>query len=394
MLTNIPLSDQRLIMMRFGNLCAFQRQLAKNTAYGQYFSQDEIAVTNFMLDSVRKHLPMPTRQLALVEPILHKMPYSWQAAYFDGYMEGYDDHICARKVMIKEAIDKAIEDGTERVIFMKPGFCSRAYLSSTTHRDVEHIEIDETPITTFKTRFYESHDIQSFIIEKEGRAIVNQKLHLITADISQQSVKEILNKYKFDLTKKTLVVIEALTPYKSEQALRQLLDRDNLGLSDESEVLVGFMAQPSESQQSFGGGEDESFFIPYKRIPNFLNQGGWSISSTFSAISERTLLPPALQKHCLTIDSSPEVYVSMQPRAMLYDQDIAMLDEMDLPSFKPDSVLATQLREFHQPRSLWGYPSFLNFWPAQQAIEAPEPAAVAESDETLASQPPDYHQPH
>lgn len=327
--------DYLYTLTRFGNLDGFFRHLNQSTAFANFFGEEEKNLTGLMLSKVRSKLKMPDKLTALLEPALHLSPYALQRMYYDSFMPGYDEHITARKVMIKEAIEQAIEHNTTRVVFINPGFCNRGFISALHHRDVEHIEIDTDEMIEFKKQFY-AENYESCIIENQLGTYVNQNLRLLKNSESSLAM------LKSD--QKTLVVIEALTQQKNVEEVKQLLQDIRNQISEESQVLVGFMGQRTPGHDKLGFQESNSFFQPYDQLGSFVNQLGWTIVTCFSYFTEKHLLPEHLANQWFTIDQSPEVYLWLSPGCCLENQHVNMIEEVELPSFKEGSPLQQQLQ--------------------------------------------------
>lgn len=228
---------------------AFLRALETGHLY--LFSDMELALVKHFYFKGKQSFPFYDNKLnkVLVETI-SASPYSLQQWLLQKMViTGYDHLILLRKLMVKNKIDEAVNNGLKQLVFIGGGYDIRSLLASMDYPDLQVFELDRGQTRDGKInglRTIPAESIPKTISIKEmelGGVQVNSNLRYISCDLSEDDLIETLNRYGFDSDLQTLVVCEGLTMYLDQNENEKLLVSLANLINDKSQLLLSYIAK-------------------------------------------------------------------------------------------------------------------------------------------------------
>lgn len=388
-------SDGNKSLSAFGTLSNFFRELQKNPALLDYFGERELNFAALAYEVARQRTPMPTLKLKIAEPILARLPYSYQCDFADQLFKGCDNMFAVRKVMIKEAIEKAITEGATQIVLLRGGYDGRGLFSSEKYPEVQFFEVDKGPTMEVKKEIISTFQ-KGAVEENEHFMEVRSNYRIGECDLTTSELPDKLEKMGYQKDQKTLAIAEGFSMYVSQQAnihnaqqLRTLFDHP------ESEFLTSYGVDPKSTlnaESLVANNEGHKFYIDFDEVPQFVHSIGWSVQSRFSAQTWRKLMHSDLQTVYNDYKDIPELYVKIKPRKVVetkHEPDVddagdtkpepekgnvpkmEDIPEMQLPAFQEDSDIAKEVA-MQNRRVSQGFTLQYRSAPAQLPKEQPQ----------------------
>ena len=282
--------------------------------------------------------------------------HSAQRAIVDSAtVRGLDELILLRKLLIKNRIHTAIQNGVEQVVFLGGGYDIRGLLTAMSHPSVAIYEIDIGETRKQKTkairRIPPGIGLGEFTVAREadGTVIVNKNLSLIECDLRTADLFQVLQKHGYDKAEKTLIIAEGLTMYLTEAENQALLQSLSANMSENDEFLLSFITRITYSALADtamkGAKESYKFSIAIDQLSPFLHACGFDMSGKFFT---RFMLDKIgatdILAHLETHPDTPEEHyfslIKSQAPAPIPINDVPRL-EFELPpkTEKPECVI-------------------------------------------------------
>lgn len=258
------------------------------TGYEHLFSRREALLTNHLLNVSRASFQGMNRILAEVVSLL---PYSIQQTVFDRLIfPGYDHIIMLRKLMIKQTIERAIQDSVKQIVFLGGGYDVRSIMTAIENPDVQVFELDRGP-----TRENKMAGLKSI---PKGIGFDNlylKNMKYINCDLSKDNLQTVLTTHGFNLEARTLVIAEGVTVYLTEEANRQLLKTVNIILKNNGEFLLSYTTLApyySALQKSRQKSSEEmyQFCLSPNSVIDFTRNFGFDVIERFPAMDSLDLI--------------------------------------------------------------------------------------------------------
>jgi len=145
-------------------------------------------------------------------PIIDALAGSYAEAMRDPETAGMVRTMIVRSRFIDDALEAAIEDGATQVLILGAGFDSHAYRFERLLQDVAVFELDRPATLAMK---------RQRVDQVLGRAPPN--LRYVAVDLETESLRDALESSGYDFAQQSFVIMEGLTMYLNELALRQTL---------------------------------------------------------------------------------------------------------------------------------------------------------------------------
>lgn len=269
---------------------AFQRALDKK--YHYLFSSNESKLLDHICQQAIKSFPTMSMNGFLANSIFIS-PHAIQTLFFNNVVgQYYEEFILLRKLLIKEKINNAIENGAKQIVFLGGGYDIRAFIGAQEHPDVNFYELDrgitrENKLNAMAT-IPDELGYNNFKIEtiSSTATIINNNLFYLECDFSTDDLSETLNIYGFDKTQPTIIIGEGLTMYLDEQENEHTLRlANNLLNHPDSGLLIGYATKPIvESSLSDLAKQDSNenykFYLPPQNVIPFSQKSGMCVAET------------------------------------------------------------------------------------------------------------------
>lgn len=196
--------------------------------------REEIDTQRAILSNARDKLTTPNK---LLFGLISMLPSGLESALLDKIVEqSYGNLLLLRKLMIKQQIDKAIQEGTKQIVFVGAGLDIRGLYTAKSNPAVQIFELEQRSMHQTKREALRK-------IYSTDTNTLPTNLHLLEADVNSSWFYKLILSEKFDQTQATLYVAEGLTMYMSEEQnvnfLRGLQER----MKPEDAILISFMSQ-------------------------------------------------------------------------------------------------------------------------------------------------------
>lgn len=323
-----------------------------DTKYGYLFSKEELELTRHLCTKGKKSI---SGFNALLAYGLSAAPYSLQTKFFNAVViPGYDQLILLRKLLVKNRIETAINNGAQQIVFVGGGYDIRAIIASLQYPEVRFYELDRGPTRETKIDGIRSipEDIglgELVISENEdGTVKINDNLYYVKCDLSTQNAAELLTQNGFIMDKKTMIIAEGLTMYLTEAENQQLLISLSEILNEGDQLLLSFMTEIEHTTVSDASlkssNESYRFSLPPDQVISFVKESGYSVDGQFHI---KSMLGAIGDDETLTyINTHPErpteYYFSLRRSSVIIEQT---LDEVPFITFNlaenPNTELTT-----------------------------------------------------
>ncbi|AUH71093.1 class I SAM-dependent methyltransferase [Legionella sainthelensi] len=136
----------------------------------------------------------------------------WSIRLFEKILnKGFILHVISRKNYIEKLVLEELRKGYTQIVIIGAGYDTLGMRLARTHRDITCFEIDHPSTQILKENALKSHLSSNFTF--------------ISADLSETSLTEVLqHNANFDVTKKTVVIIEGVLMYLTEHNVTRLLN--------------------------------------------------------------------------------------------------------------------------------------------------------------------------
>lgn len=257
------------------------------TGFDHLFHVKEAHLTNHLCNVGRQSLR--GFNWALSEG-LSMLPYSWQSSFFSkAAVPSYDHVVMMRKLMIKQKIERAIHEGVQQIIFLGGGYDVRGLMTAVAHKNVHVFELDRGPTRESKMKGLDT------LPASFGFEFVDVfNMHYIDCDLGKDNLQKVLASNGYSEDAPTLVIVEGVTMYLTEEANRQLLINLQKLLNKNSEVLLsyGSGAYYTALQKSVQSSSNElyQFSLPVDQVIKFVREFGFDVSAKFCAMDALHLI--------------------------------------------------------------------------------------------------------
>lgn len=194
------------------------------------------------------------------------------------YVPGMAHHYLFRKLLIENAVAKAIEEGARQIIILGGGFDTLTLRVAKQFPNVQFFEIDLPATQQTKLR----------ILHHIGYAVPTNCI-FIAADLAHEPLDTILrNQEGFSSAANTLIILEGVLMYLSETEVQKLFITLRNLFSEALTIIFGAMAAPDE-----GGGwgvrlinrmlrsnqEGTYWYCPSAQLPFFMETMGYRVKT-------------------------------------------------------------------------------------------------------------------
>jgi methyltransferase (TIGR00027 family) len=142
-------------------------------------------------------------------PIVRALSLSYDDAMHDIEVASNVRMMIIRTRFIDEALARAVASGATQVLILGAGLDSHAYRCQDLLRDVRVFEVDRPVTQNFKKQ-----RVSEVLGEPPGN------LTYVPIDFQDQELGEVLAQHGYDFSQRTFVIMEGLTMYLPEEALR------------------------------------------------------------------------------------------------------------------------------------------------------------------------------
>lgn len=147
-------------------------------------------------------------------PVMHALALSYDEAMQDIEIAGTVRAMIVRTRFIDEALERAVTAGAGQILILGAGFDSHAYRCQPLLRNLRVFEVDRPETQAYK--------------KERVKAVVGappDNLSYVAIDFEHQSLREVLVANGYDFSRRSLVVMEGVTMYLDEPALREILQQ-------------------------------------------------------------------------------------------------------------------------------------------------------------------------
>lgn len=350
-LAQVVAQDAKASMTAVSVAMAFTRTL--EAEYGYLFSKVELDLATHFMTLGRQGLEGASWFLFSA---VSSCPNRFQRFLLDKLvLPGFDLHMMLRKLMIKNKIHSAIEEGVEQVVFLGGGYDIRAFVSALQFPLVEYFECDRGQTRRIKVGGLGSipEEIElDFTLHAldDGTVAVNHNLHYIDCDLllpGQLQLK--LIQHGFSPARKTLVIAEGLTMYFNEDEIKNLLGQLSAILSENDEVILSFMTETHVSSVNTAAVKNSNetlrFALPRERVVPFVRDAGFSVVGQFNSMNRFEELGAEREAEQV------EYYYQLQRADYVPDKDLSDVPEMAF-DIRPELVIEQNASDFQPVSSL------------------------------------------
>jgi O-methyltransferase involved in polyketide biosynthesis len=281
------------------------------------------------------------------------LPDSAQADLFHKlYLPYYDEVVATRKIMLKDTIESAIEDGVTQVLFLGGGFDPKALCMATSNSNthVNFLEVDFGKTFELKkdaiVRFVIGDGLEkAYSLKRDAGSIgINENYTLVESDVCSDSLVDTLNRTGFDKHKKSLIILEGVTAYLTAEQNAHLLKKLQLLISDESRLIIDYLPRlpntPDLKNAHQQGQEAHKFTALPADALALLNSNGFKVDSCVSDISVRNMMFAMARELYTSKEGSLNVFYNAKPcNEKNLKQSFVDIPESDLLRFKYNSHL-------------------------------------------------------
>lgn len=170
-------------------------------------------------------------------PVMHALDLPYAEAMQDMEVAGTVRAMTVRTRFIDDALERAVDAGATQLLVLGAGFDSHAYRCQDLLQGISVYEVDR-PVT------------QSWKRQRVDEVLGGppENLTYVPVDFQADSLREVLTRHGYDFGQRTCVIMEGLTMYLHEDALRQTLaivashpPRSNAVFDFVSDVLVAML---------------------------------------------------------------------------------------------------------------------------------------------------------
>lgn len=262
-------------------------KIALEKCYSNLFDSDELKLVNHIINTAISAEPSYIKWS--LEKSFVSLPYFAQQGFLNrGISPAFDAHKIGRKLMIKNKIEDAIsKDNIEQIIFLNGGYDTRPYLSSKKFPSIQFYEFDNSDTRNIKInalmQIPQVISTETFEVNySPSYTRFNDNLHLIEYN-PDDDLNAILNKSGFSKDKKTLIIVEDLTPQLSSIDNQKLIEMMFNLLEDGEEVLISYRAMLTNpltitDKILMSSNESLKFSLLPRRVTEYVNTKGFEIT--------------------------------------------------------------------------------------------------------------------
>ena len=316
-------------------------RIALENGHGHLFDADELPLVIHLINTAIAAEPRFVSWKSFMN-----LSYAEQQAFFNrNITTGFDAHKAARKLMIKNKIESAIENKKiEQLVFLSGGYDHRSYMLAKKYPHIQIFELDRGETRKIKINGLKTIPSATETVKEEaGHFCINQNLHLVECDFLSHDLRTQLKSFGYDPAKRTLFIAEGLTMYLTQENNQELLDRLFDLLHEGEEVLLSYrlskvLATPLAAQLHASSNEPYLFALSPSGVPAFANAKGF-------AVSGKMLCADLLDwVHCHQDEPKGDSYYLLQRSAAVREQKrqtemdidrIALISDKSLPG--PDT---------------------------------------------------------
>lgn len=330
----------------------FTRALA--TEYEYLFSRPQLALATHLWQTGRQSLGWFNWAFSGVVSLA---PYSAQQSFFNSIViPAYDQTIMLRKLMIMHKVNEAISSGATQIVFLAGGYDIRALMTARNHPTVNVFEVDRGPTRDAKVKGLccipagIGFDDVKPTTDDRGTLVIGNNLKLIECDLAKDNLLNALIHYGYDPAKKTIVIAEGLTMYLSKAENRRLLDMISQLISDNSSLLLSYMAagrKLTSLEENALKETNETYQspLPPEEVISFVRPSGYMVCQHFHAADKlKDLGDPALTVPRDNTRGINEHYYLLQKSDHIPEMnmsDVPMIDFSIPPKVQPVARMCT-----------------------------------------------------
>jgi methyltransferase (TIGR00027 family) len=163
-------------------------------------------------DFLAERLLGDVRRFDLDLPVMHALAKSYDDAMTDLEIAGTVCAMTVRARFVDEALDRAVAAGAKQLLILGAGFDSHAYRCEPLLRALRVFEVDQSATQAFK--------------RERVAAVVGappRNLSYVPVDFATEDLGTELRRHGYDFSQRSFVIMEGVTMYLEEAALRQTL---------------------------------------------------------------------------------------------------------------------------------------------------------------------------
>jgi O-methyltransferase involved in polyketide biosynthesis len=258
---------------------AWRRALNQYPQYQHHFTADDIRLSEFIVNFL-----IPKLQYSSL------ITFSYFPNLLQSYLmkekaaKGFDEHTLARKLLVKRKIAHAIDNGAKQIINFASGYDYQLFLASRNHFNVNFYDAERDTTQKLKVealkKYCQINNISISISETKSATKFNDNFTCVNWDLTKNYLLE-LKEHGFDPQQKTLIIMEAVTGYLSEEVNIKLLKDFQKTLKEEDELLITYFPKMTLSIQSQKALEESNerilFALESEEIINFTSKYGFEV---------------------------------------------------------------------------------------------------------------------
>lgn len=257
-------------------------------AHPELVDEKEHAIVNQIIPQVKKGFPWFGPN-GFVLNSLFASPLSFQTYALNKMIPGYDAIIGLRKLMIRQWLQNT---QPEQIVVMGDGFDTRALMFGLMNQHVQVFACDRGPTRELKLSALQalSAHYESGVM-RDGGYHINDNIHYITVDLSEDNLIDDLKNNGFDSNKKTAVLLEGVLSYLNDEEIARVmrsingLDENNLGKITMLLSVMDKIKYNTEAQKTAHQNSNESLksFLPPKDTIGYFGNLQLEVTGKFSA---------------------------------------------------------------------------------------------------------------
>jgi methyltransferase (TIGR00027 family) len=150
-------------------------------------------------------------ELDLDHPVVDALTSSYEEAMRDIEIAGFVRAMTERTRFIDEALERAIDGGATQVLIPGAGFDSHAYRSRELLASARVFEVDRPAMLAFKKRRVDA-----------ALGGPPKNVTYVPIDLEKEDMPTVLARHGYDASRRTFVIMEGLTMYMPEKAIRDM----------------------------------------------------------------------------------------------------------------------------------------------------------------------------
>ena len=163
-------------------------------------------------DYLAEHLLGDVTRYDLDLPVMHALSGTYEKAMQDVEIAGTVCAMTVRARFIDEALERAVAGDARQLLILGAGFDSHAYRCEELLRPLKVFEVDQPSMLAFKRER----------VSEVVRHVPNN-LRYVAVDFAREDLGTVLRQHGYDFSLRSFVIMEGVTMYLEEDALRKTL---------------------------------------------------------------------------------------------------------------------------------------------------------------------------